>query len=77
MIYSDGEFKNAFTMDLLVELQLETGITLIWNTFASNHGGGAADADINDIQIYLKNYVQNNDATLKGIPNIYWFKKPS
>ena len=66
-MYSDGEFKNAFTMDFLVELQRETGIILIWNTFASNHGGGAADADINDIQIYLKNYVQNNETTLKGI----------
>ena len=54
-------------MDLLVELQRETGIILIWNTFASNHGGGAADADINDVQIYLKNYVQSNEVSLKGI----------
>lgn len=53
-------------MDFLVELQRETGIILIWNTFASNHGGGAADADVNDVQMFLKNYVKNNDTSLKG-----------
>lgn len=66
LIYSDGEFKTTFTMDMLLELQRETGIILLWNFFASNHGGGAADADINEVQTYLKNYVQNNDTSLKG-----------
>ncbi len=61
-------------MDFLVELQRETGIILIWNTFAANHGGGAADADVNEIQMYLKNYVQNNEASLKGIILITHFK---
>lgn len=53
-------------MDFLVEQQKESGILLCWNFFASNHGGGAADADVNTAQLVLKNYVNNNNSTLKG-----------
>jgi hypothetical protein len=60
-------------MDFLVELQRDTGIILIWNTFASNHGGGAADGDINQVQTFLKNYVQDNGTSLKGIYNYYFY----
>lgn len=67
LIYSDGEFRTALTMDFLVEQQRETGILLCWNFFAANHGGGAADADVNTAQLVLKHYVQNNNVTLKGI----------
>jgi hypothetical protein len=64
VIYSDGEFKSSKNLDLLVEFQKETTSVLIWNFFASNHGASVCDADINQAQTFLKNYVQNNDISL-------------
>jgi len=70
VIYSDGAFRTALNLDFLVELQRSYCLVIIWNYFASNHGGGAADADLNQAQSYLKKYVQNNNLSLKGIiPN--------
>jgi len=65
IIYSDGEFKTTLILDFLVEQQREIGIILMWNFFASNHGGGAADADGNTARIVLKNYVNDNSRSLK------------
>jgi hypothetical protein len=64
IIFSDGAFKTSTDLDLLVEIQSKTDSVLLWNFFASNHGGGACDADINQAQQFLKNYVQNNDISL-------------
>ena len=52
-------------MDFLLERSIETKKILIWNFFASNHGGSACDADANTAQMFLKNYVQNNSISLK------------
>lgn len=72
LMYSDGEFRSALTMDFLVEQQRETGIMLCWNFFASNHGGGAADADVNTAQLFLKHHVQNNNVTFKGNVHVHY-----
>jgi hypothetical protein len=64
VVYSDGEFKTAMMMDFLVELQREYEIKIVYNFFASNHGGCVYDADGNTANIFLKNYVKNNSESL-------------
>jgi hypothetical protein len=69
VFYSDGgpkHYKLGVIMDCMVEIEKEKGVKLVWNFFASNHGGGAADGDGQTAQRHLARYVKHNREILNN-----------
>jgi hypothetical protein len=70
VFFSDGgpkHYKLGVIMDCVVEIEKETGKKIVWNFFASNHGGGAADGDGQTAQRQLAYHVKHNSEILNNM----------